>query len=295
MALVLQALVSTIVLGSIFALMTIGMTLIYGTLRTLNMAHGATVMAGGFVGWITVSGLGLNPAVALPLAFVLTFLGGMAIQAVSVRPLVGRRDIDFEMITFISTFAVATILGTLALMTFGPRQKPFPPLVEGNISLYRGVGISYHSILMALIALTLLLLLALFLNRTRYGLGIVAVSQDLDAARLMGVPYRRVYSLTMGLSSGLAGIAGVLLASVFFVSPNAGDLPLLQALIVAILGGLGSVRGTVYAAFVIALVQSVVAVTIGSTWALPILYAVILVVLVVRPYGLAGKPQEARL
>ena len=111
----------------------------------------------------------------------------------------------------------------------------------------------------------------------------------------MGIPARRVYAITMGIAGALAGIAGVLLAPVYFISPNAGDLPLLQALIVVIFAGLGSVKGTIYAAYIIGFIQAAVGIYWSTTYALPVLYLVILVVLTVRPYGLAGKPQEARL
>jgi len=137
--------------------------------------------------------------------------------------------------------------------------------------------------------------LGMFLTRSRYGLAIIAVAQNIDAARLLGIPATRVYVLTIGIAAALAGVAGVLLAPVYFVYPNAGDLPLLQAMIVAIFAGLGSVRGTIIAAYIIGFVQAAVSIFWSSTYSLPVLYAVILVVLLVRPWGIDGKPQEARL
>ena len=157
------------------------------------------------------------------------------------------------------------------------------------------VSITYHSMIMAIVAVGALVALGLFLSRSRYGLAITAVAQNLDAARLMGIPARRVYVVTMGIAAALAGIAGVLLAPLYFVYPNAGDLPLLQALIVVIFAGLGSVKGTIYASYIIGFLSAAVAIFWSSAFALPVLYIVILVVLVVRPNGIAGKPQEARL
>src|SRR6266568_3181205 len=191
--------VTTIILGSIYGLVAIGMTLIYGTLRILDMSQGSMVMVGSFIGWGILVVAGWNP-----------------------------------------------ILGIL-------------------------------------------------LARTRWGMAIRAVAQNLDAARLMGVPVGKLYPLTMGLASALAGIAGVFLGGLYFAYPQAGDLPLLEALIVVIFGGLGSLPGTVYAAYAIGLIQATAEVIVGTTWSLPILYGVILLVLVVRPYGLLGKPSEARL
>lgn len=291
----LQTLVSTIVQGSILALITIGMTLVYGTLRVLNMAQGVMVMLGGFAAYTTLQVAHVPLWIALAVAAAVTFVLGTATYFVAVKPLLNRVGIDFEMTAFISTFAAATILQNIILLVYGPRQKPFDPLIPGRIQLTDAVSITWHSILMCVIAIVALSALGLFLSRSRYGLAITAVAQNLDAARLMGIPAQRVYAITMGIAAAFAGIAGVLLAPVYFISPNAGDLPLLQALIVVIFAGLGSVKGTIYAAYIIGFIQSAVGIYWSTTYSLPVLYFVILIVLTVRPYGLAGKPQEARL
>ena len=137
--------------------------------------------------------------------------------------------------------------------------------------------------------------LGLFLARTRWGLAIRAVAQDLDASRSLGVPVTRLYPLTMGLASALAGVGGVFLGGLYFASPSAGDTPLLFALIVVVLGGLGSLVGTIYAAYLVGLIQAFCEIEIGTTWTLTILYAAILAILLVRPYGLKGSPSEVRL
>jgi branched-subunit amino acid ABC-type transport system permease component len=285
-----------VVYGSIYGLVAIGMTLIYGTLRILDMSQGSMVMVGGYVGWWAMVTHGINPVLALLLAFVVTFGLGAATELVSVQPLIGRRkEVDFEMITFITTFAVAIFLTNVALQHFGPFQKNVPTIVGGNLDLYNGVSISYHELTMAGISIVLMAGLGLLLARTRWGLAIRAVAQDLDAARSLAVPVDRLYPLTMGLASALAGVGGVFLAALYFASPNAGDLPLLQALIVVVLGGLGSLTGTLYAAYLVGFLQAFCEVEIGTTWTLPVLYASILLVLVIRPNGLKGSPSEARL
>lgn len=295
MNLVLQTLVSTIVQGSLLALITIGMSLVYGTLRVLNMAQGVMVMVGAVAAYVTVDGFGVSPWLSIIAAVLVTAILGMVSYGIGISRLIGRAGVDFEMTAFISTFAIASIVQNVVQMLYGPRQKNFPVLLEGRIDLTGGVSITYHQILTAVIAIGALSALGVFLSKSRYGLAIVAVAQNLDAARLMGIPARRAYVLTMGLAAGLAGLAGVLLAPVYFVSPTMGDLPLLQALIVAIFAGLGSTRGTIIAAYIIGFVQAAVSIFWTSTYALPVLYALIVVVLIVRPYGIAGKPQEARL
>ena len=288
--------VTTFILGSIYGLVAIGMTLIYGALRILDMSQGSMVMIGSFVGWGVLVVAGWSPIVAIVLAFAATFLLGTFTQLVSVQPLMKRRHaIDFEMITFITTFAVAIVFTNLALEIFGPQQRNVTFVIAGGINVYNGVNLPYQSLAMALVSVVLMAGLGLFLARTRWGMAIRAVAQDLDAARLMGVPVGKLYPLTMGLASALAGIAGVFLGGLYFASPNAGDQPLLIALIVVIFGGLGSPPGTVYAAYAIGFIQATAEVLVGTTWALPILYAVILLVLIVRPQGLMGKPSEARL
>jgi branched-chain amino acid transport system permease protein len=291
----IQALVSGFVMGSIYALMTVGMTLIYGTLRTLNMALGAMVIVGGYASWMLFDSLGWGPVAGIVVASIVAFAFGVFTQQVAVRPLIGRKGFDFEMTAFISTFALAIVLSNLALRIYGARNKAVPPVVRGRLHLLDGVSVSYHSLILAAIAIGTLVALGLFLSKTRYGLGIGAVAQQLDAARLMGIPVNRVYNLTMGVSSALAGVAGVLLGSIFFVSPNSGDLPLLKALIVAIFGGLGSVRGTIAAAYIIGLLEALISLYFGVKWSLPVLFVVIIVVLLIRPTGLYGKPEEARL
>lgn len=295
MSLLVQGLVSAVAFGSIYALMTMGMTLVYGALRVLNMAQGVTSMIGGFVAWWLLTRYGVDPWLGLVVAVAATFALGVVIQQVAVRPLIGRKSIDVEMSTFITTFGVATILQNVVQLAFGPRQQSFPALVGGQLALPGGVVVTWQQVVMTVVALVLLGGLHLFMSRTRWGLAITAVAQNLPAAQLMGIPVRRVHVLTMGLASALAGVAGVMLAPVYYVSSNAGDQPLLLALIVAILAGMGSVRGTVWAAYIIGLVQSLVGVYWSVTWSLPVLFAVIVVVLIVRPYGLDGKPQEARL
>ncbi|MEA2280321.1 MAG: branched-chain amino acid transport system permease protein [Solirubrobacteraceae bacterium] len=292
---VISILVTTVVLGSIYGLVAIGMTMIYGILRVLDMSQGSMVMVGGFVGWGIMTSAGLSPVLAVAAAFVATFGLGVVTQLVSVQPLLGRRGVDFEMITFITTFAVAIVLSNVALQIFGAGQRNVPNVVEGSVKIYNGVSLSYQSIVMAAVAIAIMIGFGIFLTRSRYGIAIRAIAQDVDAARLMGVPIRRVFPLVMGFASSLAGIAGVFLAAQYFASPVAGDQPLLIALIVVVFGGLGSLPGTIYAAYVIGLVQATASTLFGTTWSLPILYAVILVVLLVRPHGLLGRPMEARL
>ena len=295
---IVAIIVNGLVYGSIYGLVAIGMTLIYGTLRILDMSQGSMVMIGGYVGWWALATHGVNPAASRwcsPSSS--RSCVGTVTELVSVQPLIGRRgEVDFEMVTFITTFAVGILLTNVALQHFGPFQKNVPPIVErqprrlprrldqlprADHGRRLGAADGRRS--------------GLFLARTRWGFAVRAVAQDLDAARSLGVPVSRLYPATMGLASALAGVGGVFLGALYFASPTAGDLPLLQALIVVVLGGLGSLTGTLYAAYLVGLMQAFCEVEIGTTWTLPILYTAILIILVIRPYGLKGSPSEARL
>ena len=290
-----QAIISGLVFGAIYAVMTMGLTLVYGCLRTLNMAQGSFGMVGGYAAWLVTTNAGAPPIVGFIAGAAAAAGVGVLTHFISVRPLVGRKDVDFEMTAYISTLVVAIMLSAAIILLFGARNKAIEPLVDGRLKVFGTVTVAWQQIAVAVVAFLCLGGLSLMLSRSRQGLSIMAVAQQFDAARLMGVPAGRVYWVTMALAGLLGGIAGVLLAPLYFVSPSAGDLPILKGLTVAVVAGLGSIRGTVYAAFIIGLIEALVATYVGSLWALPVLFALIVVFMIVRPYGLFGKPEEERL
>lgn len=290
-----QAIISGLVFGAIYAIMTMGLTLVYGCLRTLNMAQGAFGMVGGYAAWVITTDMGAPPIVGLVVGAIAAAGVGMLTHFISIKPLVGRKDIDFEMTAYISTLVVAIIFSAAIILMFGARNKAIEPLIDGRLTVFGTVTVAWQQIAVAVVAFLCLGGLSLMLSKTRQGLSIMAVAQQFDAAKLMGVPAGRVYWVTMALAGLLGGIAGVLLAPLYFVSPSAGDLPILKGLTVAVVAGLGSIRGTIYAAFIIGLIETLVATYVGSLWSLPVLFAIIVVFMVVRPYGLFGKPEEERL
>lgn len=296
MALFLQMLVSGLVFGAIYAIMTVGLSLVYGSLRTLNMAQGAYVMIGGYTAVVLFAELGVSPWIGLIAAAFVAALVGIATEFFAVRPLVGRKYIrDFSMTACIATVAVNVFLVAGALLLFGPQSRTLPPLVSGGLSLPGGVVLTWQSVMVLAVSLVALGALSRFLNFTRHGLSVRAVAQELDAARLVGVKTTRVYMVTMAIAAGLAGIAGVLLGPLYFVSPTSGVVPMTMGLTVAILAGIGSVRGIVYAALLIGLIQSLSSTYVSSGQSLTIVFGIIMVILVVRPNGLFGLQQEERL
>lgn len=296
MTILLQALISGVVLGAIYAIMTVGISLVYGSLRTLNFAQGTYVMIGGYSAALLYSRLGITPWIGLIAAAFTAAIAGIATEFFAVRPLVGRKDVrDFSMTACMATMAVSLILVAGALVVLGPQAKTVPPLISGGLSLPGGVVLTWQSVMILVVSLIGLAALSWFLNFTRSGLSVKAVAQELDAAKLVGVKTRRVYVVTMALAASLAGIAGVLLAPLYFVSPNSGSLPMTMGLTVAILAGIGSIRGVIYGALLVGVIQSASATYVSSGQSLTVVFGIIILVLIVRPNGLFGLPQEERL
>jgi branched-chain amino acid transport system permease protein len=291
MSALLQAVWAGALFGSVYGLMAIGLTMIYGSLNLLNLAHGTLYIVGGYVAWTFL-------AVQLPIlpAFVVGVVGagvvGGIMYFVVVRPMLGRPGWDEA--SWIATLGVALVLENVALLVYGSQVKQLPAVIPGEITIL-GVVITFQGIFVIAIAVLSLLVLNYFLRTSRHGLAIRAVSQHMVAARLMGIRVGTIFLIVMCVSGALAGLAGVLLTSILYLSPTAGFLPMLKALIVTIFGGLGSVKGTIVAAYVIGLLEAFVQVYFGVGWSLPALFLFIICVLIVRPNGLFGLGETQRL
>ena len=236
---ILPIIVSALTLGSIYALMAVGLALIWGGMGILNLAQGALFMIGAYTAF-SVAKQGGGPWLGLAAAATVTAAVGLLLYMGPLRLLLSRRDAGNAVL--IATISIATILENLALMHYGPRNKVVPELATGAFKL-AGVPIPWNTVLLMTVALALLTLLTLGLKYTRAGIAVRAVAQNIDGARLCGINPSWTFALVLAVSSSLAGIGGVLLSSIYFVTPYVGQTYLLTALIVTILGGLGSVPG----------------------------------------------------
>jgi branched-chain amino acid transport system permease protein len=272
--------------------MAIGLTLIWGSLRMLNMAHGALYLAGGYIAWAALRLTGLPALLSFALGVLGAAVVGLLIQVLLINRLLGKPA--FFNGAMIATVGAAIVIESAALLIYGPRVKQMPPIIEGQVK-FLDVVIQYQGLVIILVAALSLVLLNLFLQKTRYGLAIQAVSQQMDAARLMGIPTVATFIIVMGISAALAGLAGSLLSSVFYLSPTAGYTPLVKALVVTIFGGLGSVKGTIWAAYIIGLLEAFLTVYLGAGWGLPGLFLFMILMLVIRPRGLFGLGEMQRL
>ena len=282
-AALIQTIYSGLVLGAIYALMAVGLTLIFGALRVLNLAHGALMMIGAYVSWLAAEWLGLPAFLGLPVSFLALMAVGFLIYRLLIGPMIGKPN--WETNTFIATSGLALALESLALLIFGPRNQSQPFAIPGNIQLL-DITISYQHLVIMAVAAVALILMERFLTQTRPGLAIRATAQQPDAAELMGVRRDHIFLLVLGLSSGLAALSGVLLSSIYFIAPTFGFHPMLKSFIICIFGGLGNIRGTLYAAFIIGITEALVSLYLGVRFALPVMFGLIIIVLIFRPAGL---------
>lgn len=287
-----QVVYGGLLFGSVYGLMALGLTLIWGSLRLLNLAHGALYLVGGYVAWVLINQLQLPIFLSFPLAMLGAAAVGAVLQLTLIDPLLGDPGWDYASI--MTTVGASIVIESGALLLFGPRVKQVPAALSGQFKI-GAVLMNYQALVVIGVSVFSLVAMNYFLNNSRYGMAIRAVSQNMDAAQLMGIPTRTVFLIVMCISAALAGLAGVLLSSIFYLSPTSGFVPMIKALVVTIFGGLGSVKGTIWAAYIIGILEATVQVYLGASWALPGLFLFIIAVLIVRPHGLYGQVEAERL
>lgn len=282
-------LVSGLVLGSVYALMASGLSLVWSTLGIFNFAHGTLMTLGAYVAWTltdNAAGLGLPPLAGLALTLPVMVLVGIAMERLVIRPFYGQRMM--MLITVMTTLAATVFIGKGIQLVWGARLKQLEPLVGGQVTLLT-TTISAQEVLIIVLAPVVLAGLWAFLRWSATGRGIRAVGQNPHAAKLIGINVSRLFVFTFALAAVLAGLTGVLIGSVRLITPMLGDEPLIKALIIVIFGGLGSLAGTVWAAYLIGLAEAFLIYTIGIYWAPSLIFLLLILVLVLRPQGLFGK------
>ncbi|WP_332897772.1 branched-chain amino acid ABC transporter permease [Haladaptatus sp. CMSO5] len=283
--LVIQQIFNGILFGGQLALVAVGLTLIWGVTRILNFAHGAMFMMGGYAGFLTFELTG-NALLALPGAVLVVFVLGMVTEFGVVRRLRDRDNAEFAAI--IGTFGLAVVLENIIRGSpLGSTRRTLPTIVPGvwEVGPFFFVAEQVYLFIVALAALGVLFAV---IKYTRLGMAMRAVAQDQNTAKLMGVRSDRIYAITFGISAALAGLAGALLAPIFNIYPSVGWQPFLLAFIVVIIGGLGSVRGTLIAALLIGVLRSVSLTFTSSQQTSMLLFLAMIVILIVKPTGIGG-------
>jgi branched-chain amino acid transport system permease protein len=280
-----QVLVSGFLLGGLYALMALGLALVWGVLNIVNLSHGALIMLGAYVTWFLFTGAHLDPFVALPITAVVMFVVGYVIERCVLNFVI--RGPMFN--TLLITFGIEVILTYLAQLWFSADFRAINPSYAGSNFAIAGITIPLVQVVVFGIAIGLTVAMWLFLLHTRVGRGIRASAQNLVAARLYGVDPKRIYALTFGIGAALAGVTGGLYGTVSQINPYIGGPLTAKSFAIAIIGGLDNPLGVIVGGLVLGLVESLTALYFGSTYRDVASFGVLLLVLIFRPTGLLGR------
>lgn len=282
----LSNMISGLSLGSIYALIALGYTMVYGIAKMLNFAHGDIIVVGAFTVVVAVSSLGLGAGAAVVLSVVVCVFFGVTIERVAYKPL--RRSPPLSVL--ITAIGVSYFLQSLALLLFGSNQRSFPAVIKAPPVHLGSLTIKGESIATLLITIALMLLLTWFIHKTRIGKAMRAVSEDKDAAELMGISVNRTISITFAIGSALASVAGIFYGSTYgFVGPYSGSMPGIKAFVAAVFGGIGSIPGAMAGGILLGLIESMSKAYISTELSDAIVFTILICVLLVKPTGLFGK------
>ena len=283
----LSYLISGISLGSVYAIIALGYTMVYGIAKMLNFAHGDVIMVGGYISLIAMLNAGVSPWPAIALAMLVCTLLGVLIEGLAYRPLRAAPSLA----VLITAIGVSYLLQNSALLIFGANPKSYTPIITGTVHLFDGqLSISYVSLLTVAACIVIMVGLTLFTSKSKMGKAMRAVSEDKAAAQLMGINVNSTISLTFAIGSALAAIAGVLLCSSYStLMPTTGSMPGIKAFTAAVFGGIGSIPGAFLGGLILGIVESLSKAYISSQLANSIVFAALIVVLLVKPTGLLGK------
>ena len=282
----LTTLISGLSLGSIYALIALGYTMVYGIAKMLNFAHGDVIMVGAFTVIVSVMMLGFPVWAGLLLSVVICTVLGMTIERVAYKPLRKAEPLT----VLITAIGVSYLLQNVALLIFGSTQKSFSKVFHVSSVHFGDVSMSGESVVTLAVTIVIMICLSLFINKTRAGKAMRAVSQDKEAAELMGISVNRTISLTFAIGSALAAVAGVFYGATYgFIGPFTGSMPGIKAFVAAVFGGIGSIPGAMVGGILLGVLESMSKAYISTELSDAIVFASLIVVLLVRPTGLFGK------
>lgn len=280
-------LVNGISLGSIYALIALGYTMVYGIAKMLNFAHGDVIMIGGFTVFIAISSLSFPVWLSILVGIIVCTLLGVIIEKVAYKPLRNASPLA----VLITAIGVSYLLQNTALLIFGSDSKSFVSVVGlKDWKINDQLVISGVTIVTILVSLAIMILLTLFVNKTKPGRAMLAVSEDKGAAQLMGINVNSTISLTFAIGSALAAVAAVLLCSAYpQINAYTGSMPGIKAFVAAVFGGIGSIPGAMIGGILLGIIENLSKAYISSQMADAIVFAVLIIVLLVKPTGILGK------
>ena len=281
-------------LGSVYAIIALGYTMVYGIAKMLNFAHGDIIMVGSYVAFIAINSMGLPVPVSILLSVVVCTVLGMVIERVAYKPL---RHAS-KLAVLITAIGASYFLQNVALLIFGANTKSFTSIVgNGSVQLAGGaLSVTMVTIVTEIACVVIMIGLMAFMKYSKAGHAMLAVSEDDGAAQLMGINVNATIALTFAIGSGLAAIAGVLLCSAYpSLTPYTGSMPGIKAFVAAVFGGIGSIPGAFIGGILLGVIEILGKAYISSQLADAIVFAVLIVVLVVKPTGLLGKQIQEKV
>lgn len=283
----LQYLISGISLGSVYAIIALGYTMVYGIAKMLNFAHGDVIMVGAYIIFTIISTWGLHPMVGVVVAVALCTVLGITIERIAYKPL---RNASSSLAVLITAIGVSYFLQNMALVVVGADTKSFNSVVGIGPFHLGGITISGETLVTVITCIVIMIALTTFINKTKAGQAMLAVSEDKGAATLMGINVNGTIALTFAIGSGLAAIAGALLCSAYpSLSPYTGSMPGIKAFTAAVFGGIGSIPGAFIGGLLLGVIEIMGKAYISSQLSDAIVFAVLIIVLIVKPTGILGK------
>ena len=271
--------------GSVFALVALGYSMVYGIILLLNFAHGDIIMVGAYTAFYAMTTFHLHPIFSVVLAILVSTALGVMIEKVAYTPL--RQAPRLSLL--ITAIGISFLLENGAQLLFGADTKSMDPIITGSVT-FSGITISYAAMMTIVVSIVVMLLLTLLVQKTRLGKAMRAVSEDMGAAQLMGISLNKTISFTFAVGSALAGIGSILyLCASPQASPTMGSMLGLKAFVAAVLGGIGSIPGAMIGGFAIGLLEALVSAVGLSVWKDGVVFAILIVVLLVRPTGILGR------
>jgi branched-chain amino acid transport system permease protein len=283
-----QVLVNWLLLGSLYAAVALGFSLVWGIMNIVNLAHGAFIIVGAYTAFWIYTQLHIDPYLGIPLTMAVLFVIGWIVQYVAINRVI-RAPL---LVTFLLTFGLNLLIADLVQQFFSSDLRSINTAYAGNGLDIGSTHIAFDRLIAAAIAVLLTAALNYFLTRTRTGNAILATGMDRDAARLMGISIRNTYALTFAIGAALAGAAGAMLSELYPFDPSAGGTFTLRAFVIVVLGGLGTPWGVLAGGLVFGLAETIVPLIpgVGPGYDDAIAFAVLVAVLIFRPNGLLGKP-----
>ena len=288
----LQQMINGLSLGSIYALVALGYTMVYGIIKLINFAHGDIYMLGAYIGFIVTTKLGLGFVPALLISMVGCAIIGMTIERIAYKPLRHATRIT----ALITAIGVSYFLEAGTQRVMGAGVQTFPNVFVNETIMLGNVRISTQQIVIFVVTIVLMVALQFLVNKTKIGRAMRAVSVDADAARLMGVNVNATISFTFAIGSALAGAAGVLVGVYYnSINPLMGMLPGIKAFIAAVFGGIGIIPGAMLGGFFIGIIETMVAGYGSSLWKDAVVYIILILILIIKPAGLLGKNTKEKV